>query len=171
VGTAMQEWNKNLDKFILYDTTTIVQTSMDIDGLVEEIEEFARDRGVVTNGKIGGMVDSFIDSGSGKGDEQSKQNNLAATTIETIKTNKTLQSKDTVTLYISRLADNKKVLDYIAGDKTMFEREPLEKLASDGELMCFRHDGFWQCMDTLRDKTRLEKLWESGKAPWKVWED
>ncbi len=124
VGTAMQEWNKNLDKFMLYDTTTIVQTSMDIDGLVEEIEEFARDRGVVTNGKIGGMVDSFIDSGSGKGDEQSKQNNLAATTIETIKTNKTLQSKDTVTLYISRLADNKKVLDYIE-QNTQFKHSKL----------------------------------------------
>ena len=77
------------------------------------------------------------------------------------------------TIYINAgfMVLDKKVLDYIAGDKTMFEREPLEKLASDGELMCFRHDGFWQCMDTMRDKTRLEELWESGNAPWKVWED
>lgn len=66
---------------------------------------------------------------------------------------------------------DKKVLNYIEGDKTMFERKPMEDLASDGELMCYRHDGFWQCMDTLRDKNKLEKLWESGKAPWKVWED
>jgi len=57
------------------------------------------------------------------------------------------------------------VFDYIEGDATMFEREPLEQLAADGELMAYRHDGFWQCMDTLRDKRRLEQMWESG-APW-----
>lgn len=61
------------------------------------------------------------------------------------------------------------VLDYIDGDMTMLEREPLEKLAADGQLMCYSHDGFWQCMDTLRDKERLEKLWASGAAPWKKW--
>lgn len=62
------------------------------------------------------------------------------------------------------------VLDYIDGDHTHFEREPLERLARDGELMAFRHDGFWQCMDTLRDKQRLDELWDTGNAPWKVWE-
>ena len=60
-------------------------------------------------------------------------------------------------------------LDYIKGDSTMFEREPLEQLANDGQLVNFKHHGFWQCMDTLRDKQKLEALWESGKAPWKVW--
>ena len=113
VGTAMQEWNKNLDKFMLYDTTTIVQTSMNIDGLVDEIEDFASKRGVVTNGKIGGMVHSFIDSGSGKGNENSKQNNLNASTLETLKNNKELASKDKLTVYISRLADNDAVIDYV----------------------------------------------------------
>lgn len=62
------------------------------------------------------------------------------------------------------------VFDYIEGDHTQFEREPLENLARDGQLMAFKHEGFWQCMDTLRDKVRLEKLWESGEAPWKIWE-
>jgi glucose-1-phosphate cytidylyltransferase len=62
------------------------------------------------------------------------------------------------------------VIDYIEGDKTIFEHEPLENLAADGQLMAFRHDSFWQCMDTLRDKTLLERLWESGSVPWKVWE-
>ncbi|HCA05529.1 MAG TPA: hypothetical protein DEO32_06505 [Ruminococcaceae bacterium] len=113
VGTPMQEWNKNLDKFMLYDTTTIVQTSMNIDGLVDEIEDFATSRGVVTNGKIGSMVDSFIDSGSGKGDAESKENNLKSTTIQTLENNSTLKSKDKLTVYISRLADNKAVIDYI----------------------------------------------------------
>lgn len=62
-----------------------------------------------------------------------------------------------------------KVLDYIAGDKTIWEREPVERLAKDGDLAAFKHHGFWQPMDTLRDKVHLEELWQAGKAPWKVW--
>jgi glucose-1-phosphate cytidylyltransferase len=61
------------------------------------------------------------------------------------------------------------IFDYIAGDDTHFEREPLERLASDGQLMAYRHEGFWQCMDTLRDRVRLEELWANGRAPWKFW--
>jgi len=61
------------------------------------------------------------------------------------------------------------VLDYIEGD-ILFERGPLERLAKDGQLVAYRHDDFWQCMDTLRDVRLLESLWDSGKAPWKVWE-
>jgi glucose-1-phosphate cytidylyltransferase len=60
------------------------------------------------------------------------------------------------------------VFDYIDGDATMFEREPLEGLARDGQLMAYRHDDFWQCMDTLRDKRLLEELWQNG-APWRTW--
>ena len=63
-----------------------------------------------------------------------------------------------------------KVLDYIDGDADMFERAPMERMAEDGQLMCYCHEGFWQCMDTLRDKQKLESLWESGNAPWKLWE-
>lgn len=62
------------------------------------------------------------------------------------------------------------VFDYIDGDDTQWEREPLERLAAEGQLMAYRHNGFWQCMDTLRDKRLLENLWQSGEAPWKVWE-
>ena len=62
------------------------------------------------------------------------------------------------------------VVDYIDGDATQMEREPLEQLAKDGELMCYRHEGFWQCMDTVRDRNVLEGLWGSGTAPWRVWE-
>lgn len=64
-----------------------------------------------------------------------------------------------------------KVFDYIQGDQTVLEREPLQKLAEKGELMSYSHAGFWQCMDTKREKDMLETLWENGKAPWKVWED
>lgn len=63
-----------------------------------------------------------------------------------------------------------KVLDFIAGDDTIFEKEPLEQMARDRELVAYRHHGFWHAMDTLRDKNHLETLWQSGKAPWKVWE-
>jgi glucose-1-phosphate cytidylyltransferase len=61
------------------------------------------------------------------------------------------------------------VLDQIAGDATPWESTPLESLARDGQLQAFDHDGFWQPMDTLRDKTQLEQHWASGRAPWKVW--
>lgn len=61
------------------------------------------------------------------------------------------------------------VFDYIEGDDTQWEKEPLEQLAQDGQLMAYQYEGFWQCMDTLRDKRRLEKLWSSGNAPWKIW--
>lgn len=61
------------------------------------------------------------------------------------------------------------VLDYIEGDQTSWEAEPLGRLAADGELMAFEHSGFWQPMDTLREKNLLEDLWDSGTAPWKCW--
>ena len=62
------------------------------------------------------------------------------------------------------------IFEYIEGDETQWEKAPLERLAREGELMAYRHEGFWQCMDTLRDKKLLQELWESGNAPWKTWE-
>lgn len=64
---------------------------------------------------------------------------------------------------------NPEIFDYLDGDECIFEQGPIEKLASDGELMCYKHDGFWQCMDTQREKKYLEELWDSGNAPWKIW--
>jgi glucose-1-phosphate cytidylyltransferase len=63
------------------------------------------------------------------------------------------------------------IFDYIDGDDTQWEKEPLQRLAADGQLMAYRHSTFWQCMDTLREKYILESLWEKNQAPWKVWED
>jgi glucose-1-phosphate cytidylyltransferase len=63
------------------------------------------------------------------------------------------------------------VFDYIEGDDTQWEKAPLENLAKEGQLMAYKYTGFWQCMDTLRDKRRLESLWETGNAPWKTWEE
>ena len=62
------------------------------------------------------------------------------------------------------------VLDYVNGDKTPWEQEPMERLSREGNLAAFSHKGFWQPMDTLRDKNQLEELWHSGSAPWKIWE-
>jgi glucose-1-phosphate cytidylyltransferase len=62
------------------------------------------------------------------------------------------------------------VLNYITGDSTIFEQEPLTDLAEDGQLMSFKHNGFWECMDTLRDKTNLCQLWDGNQAPWKQWQ-
>ena len=63
-----------------------------------------------------------------------------------------------------------KIFDYIEGDDTVFEKGPLESVAAAGELKAYKHDGFWQCMDTQREMKQLEEMWKSGNAPWKVWE-
>jgi len=64
---------------------------------------------------------------------------------------------------------NPQIFDYLENDQTILEREPLEKIAEAGELVAYKHDGFWFAMDTLRDKNQLEKIWDDGKAPWKLW--
>lgn len=61
------------------------------------------------------------------------------------------------------------IFDYIEGDATIFEREPLEQLVVDQQIVAYKHGGFWQCMDTMRDKEQLEKIWTEGQAPWKRW--
>ena len=61
------------------------------------------------------------------------------------------------------------VFDYLEDDNTVFEKHPLERLAMEGNLKAYRHDGYWQCMDTKREKDRLDELWSNGNAPWKVW--
>jgi glucose-1-phosphate cytidylyltransferase len=63
------------------------------------------------------------------------------------------------------------VFDYIEGDNTQWEKQPLEKLAREGQLMAYRHNGFWQCMDTIHEKLLLEKLWQNSRAPWKTWRE
>lgn len=64
---------------------------------------------------------------------------------------------------------NPEFIDYIDGDSTVLEKEPLDKMAKMGQLMSYKHEGFWQCMDTIREKQKLEKLWSNNEAPWKVW--
>ncbi len=66
---------------------------------------------------------------------------------------------------------NPEIFDYLKDDTTVFEKEPMQRLAEAGQLMSFRHNGFWQCMDTQREMQKLESLWQSGSAPWKVWKN
>ena len=66
---------------------------------------------------------------------------------------------------------NQEIFKYLLDDTTVFEQEPMKKLAGDGELKSYYHAGFWQCMDTKREKDKLDTMWISGKAPWKIWED
>ena len=66
---------------------------------------------------------------------------------------------------------NPQVFNYLKDDQTVFEQEPMQRLASEGELMSFYHDGFWQCMDTQREMKKLEEQWQSQQAPWKIWKD
>lgn len=66
---------------------------------------------------------------------------------------------------------DRKVFDYIKGDETVWEKEPLEQLTKENQLTGYRHERFWSCMDTLKEKVHLEDLWQSGKAPWKIWSD
>lgn len=79
------------------------------------------------------------------------------------------QVTDGVPINAGYMVFEPKIFDYIEGDNTVLEKEPLEKLASEGELMSYIHKGFWQCMDNVREKELLEKMLEKGKAPWKKW--
>jgi len=80
------------------------------------------------------------------------------------------QEKDSSVVNGGYMVFEPAIFDYIEGDDTVFEKGPLSKLASEGQLAAFHHTGFWKCMDTQREKEQLEKLWASGNAPWKVWD-
>ena len=66
---------------------------------------------------------------------------------------------------------NPEFIDYIEDDDTVLEKKPLETMAEIGQLMAYKHEGFWQCMDTVREKQQLENMWQTGSAPWKVWSE
>lgn len=78
-------------------------------------------------------------------------------------------AKDTAPINAGYMVLEPQVFDYLGGDDCIFEQDPLARLAEEGQLMSYLHTGFWQCMDTQREKLQLERLWQSGTAPWKVW--
>lgn len=79
-------------------------------------------------------------------------------------------NKDSAPINAGFMVLNPEVFDYIEGDSTVFEQKPLNALAAEGQLMSYVHKGFWQCMDTKKEKDMLERYWASGNAPWKVWD-
>lgn len=89
---------------------------------------------------------------------------------DTVKSFREKNLSDGVPINAGYMVLNPEIFDYIEGDQTVFEKEPLERLAKNGELMSFQHRGFWQCMDNKREMEELEKLWVKGKAPWKKWD-
>lgn len=89
----------------------------------------------------------------------------------TVKSFREKSSTDSAPINAGYMVLEPEVFDYLEDDSTVFEREPLERLASDGQLMSYIHKGFWQCMDTKREKDMLEKYYEKGNAPWKKWRD
>lgn len=86
-----------------------------------------------------------------------------------VKSFKEKSKDDTGWINCGYMVMNSMVFGYLDSDMTVFEKEPLERLAKDSQLECFKHAGFWQCMDTMRDKEKLERLWSKGCAPWKIW--
>ena len=90
-------------------------------------------------------------------------------TMGAVKSFREKQSNDGSAINAGFMVFQPEIFHYLENDSTVLEHEPLEKLVADGQLMSYRHTGFWQCMDSLREKTELENMWSSGSAPWKVW--
>lgn len=89
----------------------------------------------------------------------------------TVRTFREKEQKDGSRINIGFMVLNPEIFAYIDGDESVFEKEPLNRLAGEEQLMAYKHNGFWKCMDTQREKNELESLWLTGKAPWKVWND
>ena len=79
------------------------------------------------------------------------------------------QTGDGIPINVGYMVFEPEIFDYLENDGTILEAEPMDRLAAEGQLMSYRHNGFWQCMDTLNEKRLLEKMWETGNAPWKKW--
>ena len=114
------------------------------------------------HGKIGTM--SMYNFGQNKGVVEVGQDGL----IDAFREKSNL---DGDLINIGFMVFQPELFDYIDGDETVFEKGPLTKLVAKHELVGYIHKGYWQCMDTLREKQQLEKLWDSGNAPWKIWKD
>lgn len=114
------------------------------------------------HGKIATLTSVLIDQSKGV---------LSIGRDNTVKAFREKSVRDGMPINAGFMVFEKEIFDLLTGDACVLEQEPLMELAKKGELMSYTHHGFWQCMDTLREKIELEKLWESGNAPWKVWQD
>lgn len=146
---------KKIEKYIGNETFMVTYGDGVADVDIKEMLKFHK-----THGKIGTMTPFSLGQRFGVLDID--ENN-------TIKCFREKSSQDGSMINIGFMAMNPEIFEYIKDDTIMFEKEPLETIASMGQLKSFRHGGFWQCMDTKRDHEKLNELWENNIAPWKVW--
>lgn len=124
---------------------------------LKELEEFHRNHGKIATittvnlGQVKGVLDVEPDN--------------------TIKSFREKEDYDSSLINGGFMVMNPQIFDYLKDDTTVFEKDPMQSLAAQGQLMSYRHDGFWQCMDTQREMKKLEDLWQTGEAPWKVWDN
>lgn len=123
---------------------------------IEELLEYHK-----SHGKIGTL--SVYNFGQNKGVLEIGQNGVVDSFREK-------SDFDGDLINIGFMVFNPELFDYIDDDKTVFEKEPLNRLVSENQLVAYTHKGFWQCMDTMREKQKLEDLWQNNKAPWKLWD-
>ncbi len=101
--------------------------------------------------------------------QQQEKGVLDITDIGAVKSFREKRAMDGIPINVGYMVFEPAIFDYLEDDSTILEAAPMDKLAADEQLMSYRHNGFWQCMDTLNEKRKLEKLWNSKNAPWKVW--
>lgn len=146
---------KRIQKYIGNETFLMTYGDGVCDVDIKKLIEFHK-----SHGKLATLTAVFMDQSKGV---------LDIGFDNTVKSFREKSSKDRAPINAGFMVLESKVFEYLTGDDCVFEQEPLRKLSEEGELMSYQHRGFWQCMDTLREKLELDALWESGEAPWKVW--
>ena len=148
---------KRIQEYINGNTFMVTYGDAVCDLNIKELLDFHK-----KHGKIGTM--SVYNFGQSKGVVDISKNGE-------VKQFREKSSDDGALINIGYMIFEPEIFNFIDGDQTVLEKEPMERLAKQHQLMCYKHNGFWQCMDTLREKQQLEKLWDSGNAPWKIWEE
>ncbi len=147
---------KRVEKYVGDETFMLTYGDGLCDVNIKKLLEFHR-----SHGKIGTITAISVDQRFGV---------LDLTKEGQVKEFAEKQDKDASVVNGGYMVFEPAIFDYLEGDETVFEKKPLQTLAAKGELMAYEHKGFWQCMDTQREKKKLEDLWASGKAPWKIWD-
>ena len=148
---------KRIKEYIGNETFMVTYGDAVCDLNIKELEKYHK-----THGKIGTI--SVYNFGQSKGVIDIDSNGR-------IKEFREKSEEDGALINIGYMVFEPAIFDYLEGDCSILEQEPMKLLAANGQLMCYKHLGFWQCMDTLREKEKLEKLWNGGNAPWKIWKD
>lgn len=147
---------KRIQKYVGYETFCMTYGDGVCDVNIAKIIEFHR-----AHGKLATLTSVLLDQSKGV---------LNIGGDNAVQSFREKSKEDSAPINAGYMVLEPKVFDYLGGDDCIFEQAPLQQLAAEGQLMCYQHRGFWQCMDTMREKIQLENLWKHGKAPWKVWD-